>query len=170
MRTREPAAAALIEALQDLRLALMREFGGHAVDFDVHCLPDTAAGDFAVTFAPVAAMEALPGGGTRNRATGQTAADAGLPRGAVGTVDSSNGKGNGMVYSREDWLLAVAAETGGRRLLERMMDFNALPGDLPRPERTQTLAGGPFRFRRGGAPPSGSAEGRLCARRGLCER
>jgi hypothetical protein len=34
-----------------------------------------------------------------------------------------------MVYSREDWELAVGAEAGGRRLLERMMDFNALPGE-----------------------------------------
>ena len=129
--TAHPAAAPLVETLQDLRLALMRELGGHAVDFDVHCMPDTSAGTFVVTSAPIAALRPGPdGAGVVNSATGERDADHGLPASGFSTLDSSTGKGNGMLYTDEDRRLAVSEEAGGRRLLERLVDFNALPGGV----------------------------------------
>ena len=144
-----PSDPRILELLTQLRLMMLREFGGHNVDFDVHALkeqptfnkqdshvaggPGGAGGrvyaggcptqGFIVTFAPVAPMQWQQESRTYlNPATGKSSSDGyDLP---CETVDSSQGKGNILCGSKAKWDIGLE----GRPVLERLYDFNALPG------------------------------------------
>lgn len=90
-------------------------------------MPDMDDGDFVVTFAAIAAVKEDEDG-VYNGVTQQRAETTALPRQGFCKIDSSQGKGNALLYSVEDWDRARGAESGGRKLLEALYDFHAVPG------------------------------------------
>eukprot|EP01051_Picozoa_sp_SAG22_P010434 SAG22_NODE_940_length_6402_cov_34.673172_6_plen_175_part_00 len=49
LRTSHPSHPPLLQLLQDIRLGLLREFGGRAVDFDFHVIADVTPGWFVMS-------------------------------------------------------------------------------------------------------------------------
>jgi hypothetical protein len=129
LRTTKPSHTPLLQLLQDVRIGLLREFGGRSVDFDFHAVADTTPGWFVLTLVPVAMMEkASAPAYKRNPNTGSTNFDYGI---SAGTVNSSTGKGNVMVQNEEQrkQMLGNNGEGGsGRECMEKLFELVRFPG------------------------------------------
>jgi hypothetical protein len=126
LRTQHPRDVGLVEFLQDLRLTLMRQFGGRAIDFWVSVFPEGRARSrwFAVIFAPLAMVEVVqrkPVWIQRNPDTGKTQHDYNLP---VGALDTASGKGSIVAYSEQ----AIQDGLGGKTVMGSLFDYARKPG------------------------------------------
>ena len=125
-----PYSTPIVNFLQQLRLALMREFGSRTIDFDVHSMPlgpmdngHGKTGGFVVTMAPIGVIKS---GETWsdpkvNMATNRKSVEFEIP---CNTIDSSTGKGNILAFGEDKYRACME----GRPALERLFDFNAVPG------------------------------------------
>lgn len=119
IRTRRPAALPIVSFLQDLRVVLLRKFGGRTLDFNIKAVPE-GTGWFRVTFAPITMLETTDGI-TRNPDTGETQADARVP---VSSHDTGSGQGSMLVNSAQEQALALE----GQDMMIRLYDWTRKPG------------------------------------------
>eukprot|EP01104_Vermistella_antarctica_P015176 TRINITY_DN4921_c0_g2_i8.p1 TRINITY_DN4921_c0_g2~~TRINITY_DN4921_c0_g2_i8.p1 ORF type:complete len:973 (+),score=162.40 TRINITY_DN4921_c0_g2_i8:616-3534(+) len=122
LRTRNPANPALVEHLQDLRLLLLRHFGGRLIDFCVSALPQGGNGWFVIAFAPISMIEKFDTGIAQNVDTGMTNVDMNLPM--AKNLDSSSFLGQLTVENDSHWWIV----SEGRAALSRLFDFTRKPG------------------------------------------
>jgi len=121
LKTRDPAFPPIVAMLQELRMTCMKEFGPKSVDFNCWAAPQ-GDGWFVVIFAPLAAIECDKSTWTcMNKDLNQAETEFSVP---CGTVDSSQGKGNIMLFGDEKWALGME----GAKVLARLYDFNRKPG------------------------------------------
>ncbi len=113
----EPA----IRLLQQLRIGLMREFGGHSVDFNVKGLADTAGG-FVITFGVITQLQIIERSVSLNPDTKIKSSDVPLPQCCTDTLAAAGG------FLISDHRKMELARIEGRRCLVTLYDFTRKPG------------------------------------------
>lgn len=123
--TAEPASDNLLECLNELKISLLRKFGGcEKIDFHVHMIPN-GDGKFTIIFAPLTHLEVRENDIYVNPDSGESHVEQGLP---VQHIHLGNGAGVfGIDFSQNQTMVAAIIEEG-KRFLEKLYDFTAKTG------------------------------------------
>jgi len=114
------ASPGIVAMLQELRLALCREFGGRSIVFTLLASP-RGDGTFRAALVPNALLTMSHEAGTTVNALGEDISKYRIP---VPTVDAASAKGSISV----DTLEGLEQALHGSAMLGRLYDFNRVPG------------------------------------------